>query len=65
MSKIIIYDNFTLTSRCNTQPLSLLPCPLSRIELYLLSPRVEFLPQKAIMGLHSPIKKRIRLSDIY
>ena len=45
--------------------LSLLPRPLSRIELYKLSPRVEFLPQKAIMGLRSPIKKRIRLSDIY
>ena len=38
--------------------------PLSRIELYLF-PRVEFLPQKAIMGLRSPIRKRIRLSDIY
>ena len=41
------------------------PLPLPRIELYNLSPRVEFLPQKAIMGLRSPIKKRIRLSDIY
>ena len=33
------------------------PLPLPRIELYNLSPRVEFLPQKAIMGLRSPIKR--------
>ena len=30
-----------------------------------LSLQVEFLPQKAIMGLRPPIKKRICLSDIY
>ena len=30
-----------------------------------LSLQVEFLPQKAIMGLRSPIIKRIRLSGIY
>ena len=49
----------------NSHTLFLLSCTLPRIELYTLSPRVEFLPQKAIMGLRSPIKKRIRLSDIY
>ena len=41
------------------------PLPLPRIELYNLSPRVEFLPQKAIMVLRQKNKKRIRLSDIY
>ena len=44
-----------------------IPSPLPFVEnrIYQLSPRVEFLPQKTIMGLRSPIKKRIRLSDIY
>ena len=44
-----------------------IPSPLSFVEnrIDLLSPRVEFLTKKAIMGLRLPIQKRIRLSDIY
>ena len=43
-------------------PFSLVP--LSRIELYKLSPRVEFKPRRRLWYCTN-IKKRIRLSDIY